>query len=194
VPLNASVSAIVSANRNLTDGLAPGSKNAIESVLDTASADIRKLASTMIDPGRGQVSRIAERTRSAAQTDRSFGLAVETLAEHFGLLDSKVLGPYYAAHPGPGGRSWVESLSYYRGAVFHEGYIDLDCPATSVGEVLGFILHLHDLLVRTLLKIIGYRGSYQPRLIRATVGETVDWFRPGINVNALLRVPTMGIK
>jgi hypothetical protein len=60
--------------------------------------------------------------------------------------------------------------------------------------VLGFILHLHDLLVRILLKIIGYTGRYQPRLIRATASENADWFRPGINVDSLLRVPTMGLK
>ncbi|MBZ5672374.1 MAG: hypothetical protein LAO04_21965 [Acidobacteriia bacterium] len=180
--------------QDLTDGFAPGSKNAVEGVLSTAGADIQKIAGTMIDPGREQVLRIAERTRSAAQKEQDFGLALRKLTGHFGLLDLDVLEPYYATHPGPGGRNWVRLLSYYRGAVFHEGYLDLDSPATPVGEVLGFILHLHDLLVRILLKIIGYRGTYQPRSIRATAAETVDWFRPGVNVGALLRVPTMGIK
>jgi hypothetical protein len=181
-------------DQDLTDGLGPGSKKAVEGVLDTASAGLRKLAGSMVGPGRDQVSRIAQRTRSAAGKDRHFGLGLGMLVDHFGLLDSKVLGLYYAAHPGAGGRSWVESLSYYRGAVFHEGYVDLDSPATSVGEALGFILHLHDLLVRILLKIIGYRGTYQPRSVRLTAAETVDWFRPGINVDALLRVPILGIK
>jgi hypothetical protein len=31
-------------------------------------------------------------------------------------------------------------------------------------------------------------------LIRATASENADWFRPGINVDSLLRVPTMGLK
>jgi len=80
------------------------------------------------------------------------------------------------------------------GAVFHEGFIDLDSPGTAAGELLGFILHLHDLVVRILLKIVGYRGTYQPRLIRATAAETVDWFKPGIQIDHLLKVPTLGIK
>jgi len=180
--------------QDLTDGLTPELKNAVGDVLEGASAEIRKLASTMADPSRDQIARIAERARSAAQKDRYFGLAVKSLVSHFGLLDSEVLGPYFQANPGPGGRGWVESLSYYRGAVFHEGYIDIDSPGPPVGEVLGFIFHLHDLLVRILLKIIGYRGMYQPRSIRGNAAQTADWFGRGVNVEAILRVPTMGIK
>lgn len=181
--------------QDLTGGLDPELKNAVGRVLSDASAEIGELASTIADlTRRREVSRIAERARSAAQTDRSFGPAVQSLVRHFGLLDSEILEPYYTAHPGPGDRGWVESLSYYRGAVFHEGFIDLDSPRTPPGEVLGFILHLHDLLVRILLKVIGYRGTYQPRLIRATAAETADWFRPGIRVDGLLRVPTMGLR
>jgi len=178
--------------QDLTDGLTPELKNAVGGVLEGASAEIRKLASTMPDPSGNQIARIAERARSAAQTDRTFGLAVKSLVSNFGLLDSEVLGQYFITNPGPGGRGWVESLSYYRGAIFHEGYIAP--PGTPVGEVLGFIFHLHDLLVRILLKIIGYRGMYQPRSIRGHAAQTADWFRPGINVEAILRVPTMGIK
>jgi len=180
--------------QDLTGGLAPELNNAIRGVLDGARAEIRKLASTVGGPDRDQIERIAERARSAAQTDRSFGLAVKSLLSNFALLDCEVLEPYFKTNPGPGGRGWVESLSYYRGAIFHEGYIDFDAPGIPVGEVLGFIFHLHDLLVRVLLKIIGYRGIYQPRSIRGAAAETADWFRPGVNVDAVLRVPTLGIK
>jgi hypothetical protein len=180
--------------QDLTDGLTPEMKNAVGGILDVARAEIRRLAGPVDDPSRDQIARIAERARSAAQTDRNFGLAVKSLLSNFGLLDSEVLGPYYENCPGPGGRGWVESLSYYRGAIFHEGCLDLDSPGTPVGEVLGFILHLHDLLVRILLKIVGYRGMYQPRSIRGNAAETADWFRPGINVDAILRVPTMGLR
>jgi len=181
--------------QDLTCGLDPELKSAVGGVLDGASAEIQRLAGSVANPcRRGQLSTIAARARSAAHIDRKFGVAVKSLAGHFGLLDSEVLESYYATYPGPAGRDWVESLSYYRGAVLHEGFIDLDSPGTPVGQVLGFILHLHDLLVRILLKIIGYRGTYQPRLVRATAAETADWFRPGIRVEGLLRVPTMGLK
>ena len=179
--------------KDLTSKLDPKLKNSVGMVLKGAGTEIRKLAPTVADPDHRQVSRIAERAESAGQIDRSFGLAVESLAEHFQLLDSAVLGPYYSTYPGPEGRDWVKMLSYYRGEVFHEGFINLDGPRTP-GEVFGFILHLHDLLVRILLKIIGYHGMYQPRLIRATAAETTDWFRPGIPVDGLLRVPTLGLR
>lgn len=180
--------------QDLTNGLDSALKDQINGALKNARSEVQAFANTAPDLQRTSILRIAERVRSAAQVDKSFGLAVKNLAEHFGFLDFEVLRPFYAAHPGPGGRDWVQSLSYYRGAVFHEGFVDIDSPGIPVGEVLGFILHLHDLLVRLLLKIIGYRGLYQPRIVRATAAETIDWFRPGINVDGLLRVPTMGLK
>jgi hypothetical protein len=181
--------------QDLLEGLDSELKEKIGTILNDAIAEIRSLAPTVLEPGlRSQVSRIAERAQSAAQTDRKFGLAVESLVSHFGLLDSKVLLPYFASHPGPGGGDWVGTLSYYRGAVLHEGFVDIDSPGTPVGEVLGFILYLHDLVVRILLKIVGYRGTYQPRLIRGTANQSADWFKPGVNVDSLLKVPTLGIK
>jgi hypothetical protein len=181
--------------QDLLDGFDALIKQAIRTVLNDAKKALSKLASAVPEAGlRTQVSRIAERAQSAAQTDRSFGLAVEKLVRHLGLLDAEVLVPHYASHPGPEGRDWIGTLSYYRGAVFHEGFVDIDSPGTQTGEVFGFILHLHDLVVRMLLKIVGYGGTYQPRLIRATAAETVDWFKPGIRVDSLLRVPTLGIK
>jgi hypothetical protein len=177
------------------DGLDCELKQTIDTTLNDARAEISKLATTAPDPSRRtQISRIAERVHSSAQRDQHFGLAVEGLARHFGLLDSQVLDPYYAKRPGPEGRDWAKTLSYYRGAVFHEGFVDIDSPGTAVGEVLGFILHLHDLVVRVLLKIIGYSGTYQPRLIRTTAAESADWFKPGIRLDSLLKVPTLGVK
>jgi hypothetical protein len=181
--------------QDLTDGFDFNLKTTIEAVLADARAEIRKLARAVVELGhRTRILRIADRAQSAAQKDLSFGLAVEGLVRHFGLLDSEVLEPYYARHSGLKGSNWVGALSYYRGAVFHEGFLDIDSPGTPVGEVLGFILHLHDLLVRVLLKIVGYCGTYQPRLIRGTAAESADWFKPGIHVDGLLKVPTLGIK
>jgi hypothetical protein len=181
--------------QDLTDGFGYELKEKIETTLNDAGAEITELANTAPNSGcRTQVSRIAERVQSAAQKDQHFGLAVASLVRHFGLLDSDVLEPHYAKHPGPGGRDWIKSLSYYRGAVFHEGFVDIDSPGTAVGEVFGFTLHLHDLVVRVLLKIIGYGGTYQPRLIRGTACESADWFKPGVRVDSLLKVPTLGIK
>ena len=179
---------------DLLDGFDPQLKIRIGTILNDARVEIDKLVTTVADAGhRVKITRIAGRAQSAAQTDRSFGLAVENLTRHFGLRDAEVLGPYYVRHPGPG-RDWVGTLSYYRGAVLHEGFVDIDSPAAAVGEVLGFVLHLHDLLVRLLLKIVGYRGTYQPRLIRATAAENADWFKPGVRVDSLLNVPTLGLK
>jgi hypothetical protein len=180
--------------QDLSDGLPTLVKSGIDTALSAVGDEIRRIANTTADPIRTQVLRIAERARSASQIDRSFGLAVVALASRFGLQDAEVLEPYYKYHPGPGGRNWIETLSYYRGAVFHEGYVDFDSNLKSFGEVLGFILHLHDLLTRILLRIVGYGGTYQPRSIRARAASGPDWVRPGINVDALLNIPTLNMK
>jgi hypothetical protein len=180
---------------DLTAGLEPGTREKIEDALRTASEEIRSLVGEAAGSGRSsQIPAIAARVLSAGQKDRQFGLAVEKLVEKFGLLDADLLGEYYSANPGPGDRNWISCLSYYRGSVFHEGFIDLDSPGTPIGEVYSFVLHLHDLLVRILLKIVGYNGRYQPRLVRGTASETADWFRPGINMDSLFKIPTMGLR
>jgi hypothetical protein len=175
--------------QDLTCGLDGSSKSQVRLALDRAADEVQSLAGAPDSKQHSQISQIARRVRSASQKEASFGLAVQSLADRFGLLDAKVLAPYYAGLP----RDWVQSMSYYRGAVLHEGFIDIDSQETPVGEVLGFVLYLHDLLVRVLLKIVGYRGTYQPRLMRGLAAETADWFREGVQAESLLRVPTVGL-
>ena len=180
--------------QDLREGLSSELKTEINGALKKASQVIKGSAGAVPSARRAQIARIAARVYSATEIDRSFGLAVECLARQFGLLDPDMLLSHYDAHPGPNGRNWIDLLSYYRGAVFHEGFLDIDSSNSPVGDVLGFLLHLHDFLVRILFKIINYQGTYQPRLIRGTAAEDASWFKPGINVAALLRIPTLGVK
>jgi hypothetical protein len=180
--------------QHLSAELDAGVRDKVTSVLRGAAGNLRELERGVSPMDRPRLARIVQRLLSAAQFDKNFGFAVADLVRHFGLHDIEVLTPYYAARPGPGGCDWLSLLSYYRGAVVHEGFLDVDSPGTQIGEVLGFILHLHDLLVRILLKIVRYEGGYQPRLIRATALQTADWFKPGVQIEHLLLVPTLGIK
>lgn len=45
--------------------------------------------------------------------------------------------------------------------------------------------HLHDLLVRIILKMIKYDGTYQPIVIIATARQPVDWVQPSMSAENL---------
>lgn len=102
--------------QDLLKSLDSNLKGQITAVLAQAAGQIRSLAGIPA-ADRTIVSRLAERTRSAAQADRSFGLSVQMLVEKLGLRDHEVLAPFYQAHPGPGDRDWVQTLAYFRGAL-----------------------------------------------------------------------------
>ena len=57
----------------------------------------------------------------------------------------------------------------------HRGYFEFRQLEQDVGEVLTVLNHLHDILVRILLKLLDYDGTYQPTVITMTARETVDW-------------------
>jgi hypothetical protein len=180
--------------QQLKQGLAAGTAKGIDAALEEARKKIAQLSTDISDPdAKRRIERISQRVASAAQKEKDFGLSVKELLDRFGLMDAEVLETYFHKHPRPDGMGWLDLLSYYRGAVIHEGFLDLETSPVPLGEVLGFTLHLHDLVVRILLKLIGYGGRYEPTLIRGTAAETVDWFKPGIKVGALLEVPTMGL-
>lgn len=46
--------------------------------------------------------------------------------------------------------------------------------------------HLHDILVRIILKVLGYEGDYQPRVIDyLTDGKTINWINEEMSATNL---------
>ncbi|HEX5506629.1 MAG TPA: hypothetical protein VFW96_28695, partial [Thermomicrobiales bacterium] len=50
--------------------------------------------------------------------------------------------------------------------------------AFDVLEVVRFTTHLHDLLTRLILRIVGYDGYYQPAVQAWTDAQLVGWVQP----------------
>jgi hypothetical protein len=83
----------------------------------------------------------------------------------------------------------VQTLSQLRNTPLHKGYFPMRDGTFDPDEIVSTENHLHDLLVRIALKIIGYKGYYQPRVIDYLVnGKTVDW------VNSFTTVIELGYK
>ena len=143
----------------------------INSILLNAAKQIKRLSSTDMRP---VLQQIADKVISAKSKERAFGIAVIDLLKKYELPDVNIMENYYDQRDETQEKSWAQTLSKYRGAVVHKGYFAHE--HYDVEGILQLEDHLHDLLVRIALKTLGYKGNYQPRVIRHLVDEkTVDW-------------------
>jgi hypothetical protein len=148
----------------------------VKSVLATAAEQIKALGIGETDPGRrGALERIEARVRNAANREKAFGLAMIDLLQRFALPDADVLQTHLDSHAIAGTTTWAGLLSKLRGAVTHEAYFELPSGQHDLEEILMVMDHLHDLLLRLLFKILGYKGLYQPPIPPLPRFAQVDW-------------------
>jgi hypothetical protein len=172
-------------NQNLTARLDSTQQAAVKTILKEAEAKIRALRRSETDPGRrAALDTIASRSLGAAQTEKSFGLAVADLAQHFGFHDAQVVDAHLKAHPHPTGKTWPGILTHYRAAATHDAYFEF-VQGEDLYTILRVMNHLHDLLLRVLLKTVGYDGRYQSPIPPVMQRDTVDWVTPKTPVGLL---------
>lgn len=59
----------------------------------------------------------------------------------------------------------------------HNGYIDFDRNQSAREDAAALLDHLHDLLLRIMLKRLDYDGHYQPTVIKMTTDSDLDWVK-----------------
>jgi hypothetical protein len=162
-------------NQNLTARLESTQQAVVKTLLKEVACKIRAMRNAETDPGRKRaLEAIESRVPGAAQTEKSFGLAVADLAAKFAFQDAQVLDAHLAAHPHPTGKSWSGILTYYRAAATHDAFFDCVSQEDSY-TIVRVINHLHDLLLRVLLKTIDYEGPYQSAISPLMRRDSVDW-------------------
>jgi hypothetical protein len=165
-------------NQNLAARLEPAQQEAVKTLLREVAGKVREMRNAEPDPGRKAVlDTIAGRAQSAAQTEKSFGLAVADLAGKFGFQDEQVLDAHLAAHPHHTGKPWPGILTHYRAAATHDAYFDF-ASREDLYTILRVMNHLHDLLLRVLLKTVGYDGPYQSPIPPLMQRDSLDWVTP----------------
>jgi len=107
-----------------------------------------------------------------------FGRAVEQLLKQFDLADAEIMNKYLKCHPLGGRKSFRDVLSYYRGIVMHEGFINFRSDDGDVQSIIALTYHLHDIAVRVVLKLLGHVGTYQPTMVSLPCTASLDWVRP----------------
>lgn len=167
--------------RPLLDGLVPDTARRVRELLGEAANRIEGLGRDTETTAEETESlrRIAERTRTTPiSMDEKFGKAVVQVIEQLGFVDVQIAEAYLCENPGPDGRSWAALLSYYRGVTVHETYLDVRGGKHDYKEVVVLLVHLHDLLIRMILKSLEFKGTYNPVVFLGKGAEGVDWVKP----------------
>ncbi|MGH9454025.1 MAG: hypothetical protein ACRD2O_08665, partial [Terriglobia bacterium] len=171
--------------QDLGQRLQQQNKQDVRKVLGDAAAKIARLVSNssafLSEAEKRALIKISQRTESTPWgATRDFGLALTDLLDKFAFPDAAILDAHYASKTAGTGKAstWTSMLSHIRGAPIHSGFFDFDGGEFVTDDIVAVTVHLHDLLARIILKMVGYNGEYQPRVVPAPATRPVDWVKP----------------
>lgn len=162
----------------------------IDEILSAAQKKVRKLShqarnENLIGAG-ASLNRIESKIANASNTDGDFGMKVMDVLEKYKMPDVPIVEKHYSRKAHPQNITWLQTLSQLRNTPLHKGYFPIQDGTFDAYEIISIENHLHDLLVRIALKIIGYKGEYQPRVISYLVdGMTIEWVNDSTTANKL---------
>jgi hypothetical protein len=172
--------------QRLADSLNNCQKNFVKTELTFLATKIRIQSSLACDPEqRNALIRIADKVKNAENTDRNFGLAVVDLIKFFDFSDTIIVDSYYKNKPRKDGKPWYGVLSHYRGIVMHSSYFDFDRGIHDFQDVAVIRSHLHDILIRIVLKMLCYDGTYQKAIPGPKGRYSLNWVNPAVKAEEL---------
>ena len=150
----------------------------IENILVQAKKDIEYLKTKIAAPssptGKKQsevIDRVASKTRSQPLEKRTqFGDKLVALIQHFGFSDVDVLAIYY-----PNVDAWIDRVNMYRNTTMHATHYSNTFDPKTRQDFEQIMPQLIDILIRALLKTIGYTGNYAPFMESPNSSEALDW-------------------
>lgn len=146
------------------------------SSLDQCIDALDRIASSVPTPDRERLWGLKGRVQAVKSNQPSFPTQLLELVERAALPDAdwlrdfrfrtKIDGPAVA---------WAAAAGSYRNRIFHAAFIDFE--KYDIDNVMPFISHLSDVLVRVVFQLIGFEGQYKPPCGAhgATMHETPDW-------------------
>ena len=161
------------------DALNEGDVRNFRKVVTAAQKDLEKLhlatlrrhdanAATFIE---GAMDRLAV----LETQEPRFHTKVEMLLENAALPDAEVLDAYYRSHPDGSSRKWTDVLSAYRDKVMFRGYVGIGEEGLRFEDAIRVFRHLQDVLLRLILKKLGYDGEYLPAVLGSEASARIDW-------------------
>jgi succinate dehydrogenase flavin-adding protein (antitoxin of CptAB toxin-antitoxin module) len=159
--------------REQVDKISEEKRKKITKILNTAHEDILKLRTKKKSSDEAQaIAAIADKVHKASALKAiDYAEAILVFLEELGFCDAKVIRDQVTA------KTWTGRYKKYRGAVIHQGRLHIDDGREELGEIYSFASHLHDILLRVLLKLTNYDGEYK-RVIRMQENKSLDWVQP----------------
>ena len=167
--------------QDLTQKLDESQKEIIKGNLDFSALVIRTLAkvSRQLDQ-KNSMQQISQRVQNSNNKDRDFGLALIDLIKAFNFPDADIVDSYYQKNPRKDGREWCDVLSNYRGVVIHSSFFDFESGQSVSFDVVKICAHLHDILIRVVLKMLCYTVTYQRAVVVPNSwadSYSIDWVK-----------------
>lgn len=166
-------------------------RESVKEFAERAAGGIDELASSLQPTADVEPAKIAEWQKGLkavagtirAAPDRSksdFGSKVIKLLEKHGLGDATFADAHYRSSGVLRGKmkSWEQMIDKYRNKADHLGYFDFAAGKYSLLHVKGVADHLHDIVIRIILKAMGYTGyrrTYQTPLCPSLTSVPVEW-------------------
>ena len=172
--------------QRLTEDLNDSQKSIIKFELNSLSYRIRCQSTLVDNPEQKNIlMRIADKVMNSDNFDRNFGLAVVDLMKLFDLSDTIIVESFYKSNPRKDGKPWYGVLSHYRGVVMHSSYFDFERGLYDFHDVATVRSHLHDILIRIVLKMLCYDGTYQKAIQGLTGRYPLNWVNPSLMAEEL---------
>ena len=158
---------------DLYDLLDDADRRIAKKIYSTASSRLEKLAKKIENQDIAYHMRVAANRIHDTRISRpGFGIALSRLMENLGFPDSKILNTYYQGRD----NNWLETLQHYRNKIMHESWFQWDKKHPEIMELAAMTFHLHDIVVRIVLKLLEYDGEYIPSIIKKRgISYPVDW-------------------
>lgn len=157
-------------------------KDEINAILSDAKEELanveKKMRLAKVYDQIAYLHAIISRLVSISLKEKSFGLSVCDLLNYFGFPDGITLNEFYAKKdPNKKKADWASTLSRYRGSAIHEGYFKLGQNISDKEEIVAIINHFHDILIRIILKELGYQGTYLSPFLFSSPPHSYDWVK-----------------
>lgn len=123
---------------------------------------------------------IADKVAGAGTLTTGFDRALLAMLAAHGLHAAAALAAHHG-HP----NTWPKAIAKYHQLITHTGYIDFQGGDYDPDAVARTARHLHDLLLRLLLRLVDYDGHYPPRVEEMSDARPVDWVAPTTPVRRL---------
>lgn len=120
---------------------------------------------------------ISRRIYNSVHAEVGFRVKLASLLTAEQFYDAEVGQAHFDAHPRDDGRDWFGVVNELRNQVTHDGYLNTDRMHTAVDDAFMIVRHLQDIVLRVLLRRLGYSGKYQPIPLKFSEELELDWVR-----------------